>query len=381
MTANFTPAYLKKFIALNSKIESPDKFYRVAIESKVISELTDGQIENFANQIKEKNIPVTTKFLEKLNTKFGANKYTLETNDSYYEPLSFVPELDRAVYINYLILKGQDPNKMKYNVFTPDLKSESGAEELGSVQEEESVGLKTPSSTLATPSQPMTVFATPQSTANDVEENVPALDLNAPETQAAEVQITAQTADGGPSPGDPAPDPNENVKDLTPEGEVLQTNELSKVEVNRYHPTSLQLFFGNKNTPNFDLILQADVLNLKISEEERTWYMDTIVEEFGKKMLVKKRKSTTLEEFNELIQLQFCIMRNLQTGNRYATANVKVSDLIKIANGGSKAEDQPTTFVPKMKKVQLSPGDLYVRNEIDNTIRYAPRVSNDANYL
>jgi len=104
----------------------------------------------------------------------------------------------------------------------------------------------------------------------------------------------------------------------------------------RYHPNSLLLFFNSSTYPEWDLVLEANVLKMEVSKEEIVSIMEDIITTYGTKIFVKKRKSDTREELNELIQLQFCVMRNLQMGSRAKTATVKLSDLVKIdqlANG------------------------------------------------
>ncbi len=145
-------------------------------------------------------------------------------------------------------------------------------------------------------------------------------------------------------------------------------NPSTNIEVKRYHPVSLTLYFGDKNAPVWDPDLQEHILDLNLSKAEIEWMSNAVIEDYGKKIFVKERKSSTKEELNELVQLQFCVMRNLQRGPRYATASVKLSDLQNLASGAKEAMTQPRLFVPNIipgsKRgpfTEKEAGDAYIR--------------------
>lgn len=100
--------------------------------------------------------------------------------------------------------------------------------------------------------------------------------------------------------------------------------------IKRYHEKSILLYFNNSSYPDWDTTLEANIMKMKATREEIVSMMEDIIAEYGKKIFVSRRKSDTKEELNELIQLQFCVLRNLQLGPRAKTANVKLSDLVKI---------------------------------------------------
>ena len=131
----------------------------------------------------------------------------------------------------------------------------------------------------------------------------------------------------------------DDVEEPTPKLDVGTGGNNEKLPyIKRYHETSILLYFNNSSFPDWDLVLEKNVLSLDITSKERVEIMDDILMEYGPKMFISKRKSDTLKELNELIQLQFCIMRNLHIGSRTKTASVKLDDLIKIdklANGNS----------------------------------------------
>lgn len=108
----------------------------------------------------------------------------------------------------------------------------------------------------------------------------------------------------------------------------------------RYHPNSLQLYFGSSTYPEWDLELETSVQKLELSTKGTIMFMDDIIKQYGPKIFVSERKSETREELNELMQLQFTILRSLKKpfkGVSGQTATVKLADLIKIdrlANNG-----------------------------------------------
>ena len=103
--------------------------------------------------------------------------------------------------------------------------------------------------------------------------------------------------------------------------------------VKRYHPKSLTQLFENSSYPRWDTVLENNIMSLDYTEEERIEIMDDIIAEFGKRIFVKTRKSSTKEEQVELTEMMYCVMRNLHLGNRTGqTANVDVNKLNKIKN-------------------------------------------------
>ena len=143
--------------------------------------------------------------------------------------------------------------------------------------------------------------------------------------------------------------------------------------IKRYHETSILLYFNNSSFPDWDLVLEKNVLSLDITNKERIEIMDDILMEYGPKMFIGKRKSDTLKELNELIQLQFCIMRNLHIGSRTKTASVKLDDLIKIdrlANGSSSPAVGGSGTIGNSKPLITSGGlqSVQTKREYDSII-------------
>lgn len=133
----------------------------------------------------------------------------------------------------------------------------------------------------------------------------------------------------------------------------------------RYHPKAVTTFFESKDLPKWDTVLEANIIKNEYSTEERIEIMNDIIEEYGKKIHVKERKSDTVEELIELMEIQWCFMRNLHLGNRQAqTANVDLNQLNKIkslSNTLKLQTTQPTqqTTLPTI----VGPSEISVQSQ------------------
>ena len=131
----------------------------------------------------------------------------------------------------------------------------------------------------------------------------------------------------------------------------------------RVHPDVLDIFFGNSSYPDWDPELENKIMSMNIPEARRIEIMDDIIQEYGKKIFIKSRKGSSKEELNELCQLQFTVMRNLQRGSRAKTANIKVSDLVKmqsLASGNTVPletnKDETVQIVPGVSQQEIQAG-------------------------
>jgi hypothetical protein len=107
-----------------------------------------------------------------------------------------------------------------------------------------------------------------------------------------------------------------------------------------YHKTSVYLFLGNPPQMDAELDKTAD----EVPSSEITKIMDGIIKEAGAKFLVTKRISDTREELKVLLQLYFCILRNLARGTRSKSALVPLSSLIDLRNSAAAAQ-APDPFI------------------------------------
>lgn len=116
----------------------------------------------------------------------------------------------------------------------------------------------------------------------------------------------------------------------------------------RVHPDVIEIFFGQASFPAWDPDLEKKLMSMELSEARRVEIMDDVIAEYGKKIFIKQRKGSSKEELNELVQLQFCVMRNLQRGPRASTASIKVADLVRMQAlaAGSGAPNVPATNPP-----------------------------------
>jgi len=177
---------------------------------------------------------------------------------------------------------------------------------------------------------------------------------------------------GDPAVPPPAADPVEpgDVNENAPQ--VIGTGSTDKNPYKvRYHETSLKLFFQNSSYPAWDHILESNILGLEISKDEIVDMMESVIREFGSKIFVHKRKSETLVELNELVQLQFCILRNLHIGDRSRTAQVKLSDLTNLqrAAAGANQEQQNLgdnqTNQPLNRVLDQGPAQIQTKTEFE----------------
>ncbi|KAH9259025.1 hypothetical protein BASA81_002645 [Batrachochytrium salamandrivorans] len=151
------------------------------------------------------------------------------------------------------------------------------------------------------------------------------------------------------------------------------TKEIS-TGVRRYHPESLMMYFGSISNPDWDTELVESIKSLDITKEQIEWYSNTVVAKYGQKIFVKERKSSSREEMNELIQLQFCAMRNLNKGTRHKTANVKLSDLEKIKQAARASQQGPRIVTAPESGDENDAGNIAARQEPQITMSSEPVV-------
>lgn len=152
--------------------------------------------------------------------------------------------------------------------------------------------------------------------------NIPS-DVAAPEA----VQTDA------PATPNPPPEPSPESSDSPPSTKTLTvttSNGERPPYIPRHHETSLKLFFQDSSYPQWDRVLETNVMGLDIPKAEVVGMMDSVIKEFGSRIFVTKRKGDSLAELNELVQLQFCVMRNLHLGDRARTAQVRLGDLMAL---------------------------------------------------
>ncbi|KAH9253740.1 hypothetical protein BASA81_008358 [Batrachochytrium salamandrivorans] len=191
-------------------------------------------------------------------------------------------------------------------------------------------------------------------------------DLKDEEEEEEEVKIVDPTTTTGPRPvttsataagNDVASEidskPGDDPVELSEPQEQPLVDKPFRIEIDsgvkRWHPKSLKMFFGSVSNPDWDPELVADIKSLEFTKDEIKWFSNTVVDEYGKKIFVEKRLSDTLEEMIELIQLQYCVMRNLNKGPRFRTATVKLSDLEKIKQAAAASRQGP--------KIVTAPGE------------------------
>lgn len=95
----------------------------------------------------------------------------------------------------------------------------------------------------------------------------------------------------------------------------------------KYHINSIKLYFDQD--PDWDTELENNVYSTEWTAQERVQMMDSIIAKYGTDIMVFSRKSDTVDELHELLQLMFCRMRNMQRGSRTPMAVMPVSQLVQ----------------------------------------------------
>lgn len=118
-----------------------------------------------------------------------------------------------------------------------------------------------------------------------------------------------------------------------------QAAQVQEPYMNKFHKSQVILFLGNP--PVFDTDLDNNLDSLSLSKSEVNEMMDNVISASGQKILVSKRLSDgNKEELRVLLQLHFCVLRNLQRGPRQKMAMVPLSSLVDLA--GSAKSNQLT---------------------------------------
>jgi hypothetical protein len=171
---------------------------------------------------------------------------------------------------------------------------------------------------------------------------VPSLDLDpmiTPTDPEVEAEVLAQEEEMVKEEGG-----EQEVKDdsLLPVAKNIIINNIPK---DRYHPIEIEWFFGSKDVPDWDTVLERQVISSNLKPSEIKEKMKLILESSGPKMGINKNISDTLEELNELQQIHFCILRSLNRGVRYRTVTVKESDMLALKQSAKTLPDDPEVGV------------------------------------
>lgn len=189
-----------------------------------------------------------------------------------------------------------------------------------------------------------------------VEVQQPQVETQPEEQVQPKTELTASSEATQPPP---MPQPSDTITESA-QPDITQTTEKGEIpeiaKFKRYHPNSLKLYFQDDQRPEWDTVLEKNVKSLSISKSDIDIMMDNIIQGYGSKIFVYKKKSSTLDELNELIQMQFCIMRNLHLGIRAPSATIKLSELSKITNAIGQVPQAPQ--VPNQPSETVEEGDV-----------------------
>lgn len=124
----------------------------------------------------------------------------------------------------------------------------------------------------------------------------------------------------------------------------------------KYYPIQIKLLFGSNVDVPWDTELEKNVFDTDMSNAEIVSLMDGYITEFKNKIGVFKRQSETKEELHEIIQMCYCVMRNLQRGTRTKMAMVPVSSLVNLYNKTNVPATPPIPSV-NSEEVQVKDDD------------------------
>ena len=119
-----------------------------------------------------------------------------------------------------------------------------------------------------------------------------------------------------------------------------------------YHKNSVSLYFGSKTDVKWDPILQHSVFSSGMTKEEIVFSSRCIVDQYGCDLFITSVKSDTIEEFHELVQLQFKL-KGVMSGPVGKNAMVPISSLVDFSNklSGTVAEVPTPDDVPLAEKI------------------------------
>lgn len=136
---------------------------------------------------------------------------------------------------------------------------------------------------------------------------------------------------------------NNNVGNNSAPLEPFATRTIEDKHPPKYHKEAILLYFGDDVRPDWDLELEKNIFDSKIEAKSRVQIMDGIISINGCRIFVFQRVSDTLEELNEIVQLHFCLQRNMSRGYRTKTALVPISALNTMSQmlGGTRPPQNP----------------------------------------
>lgn len=135
----------------------------------------------------------------------------------------------------------------------------------------------------------------------------------------------------GEDPEDPE---KKKEKEIPPFGTFYTDQKTIKFEV-KYHKVPFMMFFGSLNNPNIDKTLFESIMTSVetsiLSKESIKALCATILTASKGEILVDSVIKGDLQELHELIQLYFCLHRDLMTGARIPMGKVPLNQLTNLS--------------------------------------------------
>jgi len=134
----------------------------------------------------------------------------------------------------------------------------------------------------------------------------------------------------------------------------------------KYHKYSIKIYLGSDTRPNYDPELEKNIYSSDLTKDEIIQNINNVIVKYGADLFISgTRKSDTLDELHELTQLQFCLMRHLATGPRFASANIPISQLVSIYN----------KMTPQQAPQELTPEEARRQGQEDENITSAEEMA------
>jgi hypothetical protein len=141
-------------------------------------------------------------------------------------------------------------------------------------------------------------------------------------------------------PKSPEPEPVSNQQEQTdpqaqqqPQPQANFGTVVDQVDKIVYHKDAILLMYNDDKNPEWDLELENTIKNSKFSKEFMLKASKSIIDNYGSKIFVYELKTDgSLQEFLELIQLQYSFERGYLKGSRSKNALVSIKDLTNFSN-------------------------------------------------
>ncbi len=123
--------------------------------------------------------------------------------------------------------------------------------------------------------------------------------------------------------------------------------------VPKYHLAVLrEIFNWNQGPIDWDIPLERNIMSSGMTKQDIKFGIESLIKEYGHKLLIKKMSDDDIIEYLEIRQMQFSYERGFHIGNRSKQALIKVDDLNKLL--GNQTGQSPNTTPLDQVEQELS---------------------------